>query len=955
MTKYNELSGAIRFALLAGSLTLVAAPAFAQTDDDDVEVLTAVQVTGSRIQSQAVTASSPVTEIQREEFQFAGATKVEDLVNQYPQLAPTFDSLNNNGATGYATANLRRLGANRTLTLVNGQRLPPGPTGEARDLSIIPAALVSRVDLLTGGASAVYGADAVAGVVNFVLDTEFEGVSITAGYSAFQHDNRDEYMQGLQREAGFVFEDGDSGFDGASRSLDIALGGRFADGAGHAMAYLTYRQNDELFHAQRDYASCSLFAEGDGCGGSATNAAGNFVFANTNPGSTAPRPGSTRLGNLNPDGSYAPGFGTPYNYAPLNYYQRPDERYTFGSSVSYEINEHFRPYLETMMVSRKDAVQVAESGTFGLLLSGLSCDDPLIGSACADLGLDPTLPVRVQILKRNIEGGPRNFQTEDTTYRFVFGTRGDISDNWSYDASVVYGRANNDTQGINDFVRTRLNDAVRGCPAGSFVGCIPYRVFVPGGVTPESAGLLGGRSFDKTSTEMTVFNAYVTGDTQIAFPSADGQTIQMVAGVETRREQFQFASDEISASGGFTGQGAPATPVTGETKVKDLFLEAALPIYVGDGLIKDFALDLGYRLSDYEASGSANTYKLGFGLSTDYVKVRGGYNRAIRGPTVNNLFAQQRVALFGGTDPCAGTEPRFTPAQCANTGVLPGQYGTILQNPASQNNQFIGGNPNLNPEVADTYTLGVVVQPVSNLVLTADYYDIRIEDTITGIGAPTILEFCGQTGDDFLCSLIRRNPGSGDLWLSDDAFVVNLTNNFGKVKTRGFDFGATYSFEALGGNFAASFQGNYVLEYEQDPLNGFLEDAIFDCAGKVNESCGAFQEFRSIASLRYARDRYSANLRWRYFGSVDYVDNQGDPLDTDLILVGNGGQVGSYNFFDLSGTVAFTDTLEMTLGINNILDKSPPLVGADLANNANTLGGYDQLGRFIFSSVSFKF
>ena len=181
MTKLNELSGAIRFALLAGSISLVAAPAFAQEDEDDVEVLTAVQVTGSRIQSQAVTASSPVAEIQREEFQFAGATRVDDLVNQYPQLQLAFDSQTNNPSTGYATVDLRGLGPSRTLTLVNGQRLPPGPVAQIRDISIIPAALITRVDILTGGASAVYGSDAVAGVVNFVLDTEFEGVSVSAG------------------------------------------------------------------------------------------------------------------------------------------------------------------------------------------------------------------------------------------------------------------------------------------------------------------------------------------------------------------------------------------------------------------------------------------------------------------------------------------------------------------------------------------------------------------------------------------------------------------------------------------------------------------------------------------------------------------------------------------------------------------------------------------------------
>ena len=945
MNQNMSVVRAVRLALIAGSAVLVAAPgmALAQSAGNAADALETVVVTGSRIQSQTVTASSPVLEIESEAFTFSGATRVEDLINQYPQLTPSFDSQNNNPSLGYATVSLRNLGAERTLTMVNNRRLPPGPA-ELRDISIIPSALVSRVDILTGGASAVYGSDAVAGVVNFVLDTEFEGFSINAGYSAYQHDNDNEYMQGLQRARGFTFEEGNSGLDGASRNIDFAIGSRFADGAGHAMAWLTYRENDPLFQGQRDYSSCALNAIGTACGGSATNATGNFYIFQDTGGTGA---------SLNPDGTWRQGYGAPYNYAPPNYFQRPDERITAGNSIKFEVNEHFNPYLEMMFVNRKDSVQIAESGAFFTLLTGLSCTDAILGTACRDLQFDPAKEVGVYVARRNVEGGPRITRTEDTTYRFVLGTDGAISDNWAYDASFLYARTSNDTQGSNDFLTSRIQDALLGCPAGSFRGCLPYNVWQPGQVTTAAANALAGTSFNKIATEMTVFNAYATGDTGLGLPWADGSTISLVAGGELRREQYSFIADSNSAAGDFAGSGAASPPVDGETKVTEVFLEAAIPVFAGDGVFQSFDLDLGYRLSDYDLSGNASTYKVGFTAEVGMVRPRGGYNRAIRAPGINDLFSQQRVTLFGGADPCAGANPTFTAAQCANTGVTAAQYGRVPQNPASQNNQFTGGNPDLTPEEADTWTLGFVINPFDNLQVAIDYYDIKIKDTITSIGAATILEFCARTGDPFLCSRIQRNPAGGDIWRGNNAFVSNLTDNFGELSVKGVDLSANYAFEALGGRLSTSFIGNYILEEETAPLPGVNDQATFDCAGIINTSCQT-PEWRHIAGVRYERDMFSVGLRWRYFGEVKYVNNSGVPLTRDRLIADNGG-IDAQNYIDLSGSVTLYDNVDLTVGINNIFDEAPPILGADLALNGNAAGGYDQLGRFIFTSVSFKF
>ncbi|MES2859532.1 MAG: TonB-dependent receptor plug domain-containing protein [Pseudomonadota bacterium] len=975
--KTTKLRDAIMFALAVSATSLAGTGlAFAQsttpaqtpaTTNQQATDLDTIVVTGSRIQSQTVTASSPVTEIQQEEFQYAGVTRTEDLVNQYPQMSPAFDSFNNNPSLGYPTVNLRGLGAGRTLTLVNGKRLAPG-AAEAADISIVPSFMVQRVDILTGGASAVYGSDAVAGVVNFILDTEFEGVKMSVGTSAYRHKNDNEYIQGKLSARSFPFPSGDSGFDGKSQNVDVAAGSSFADGRGHAMAWMTWRKNDELFQGERDYSSCALSAAGTACGGSATNAAGNFYFYQGGSGS-----GSSA--SLRPDGTYLNAYGAPYNYAPINYYQRPDERYTFGSSVKFEVNEHFKPYLETMFINKKDALQIAPSGAFFTSLSGINCTNPLIGTACRDLGFDPADgPLTVYVAKRNVEGGPRRSQTDTTQFRIVGGVEGKIDEaaDWTYNAYYLYGQTNADNVGANDFLTPRIRSALLGCPAGSFAGCIPYRVFVPNGVTPEAARALAGTSLNVTKTETASLTAYITGTTGYGLPWASGENVSLAVGGVRTSDKYSFTADSDSQAGNFAGAGGPARPVSGKITVNELFGEANVPVVRGAGFLKTFDLDLGYRLSRYNLAGTAETFKVGFTADMGFIKPRGGYNRAIRAPGINNLFAQQQIALFNGVDPCAGATPRFTAAQCVNLGVPTNRYGLIAANPANQYNQFIGGNLELAPEKADTYTLGFVVTPMDDLRVSVDYYDIAIEDTISTIGAQTILDQCGLTGDAVLCAQIRRNPLGGDLFRGNDpatsGLVRNLTGNFGEISFRGIDLSAFYGWDMLGGRFSTSFQGNYLLEQEIAPLAPASASATYDCAGKINVQCQS-PEWRHIASLRYSREWGSVNLRWRYFGEMDYVDRLTEqPLSTDKLLCSTSGgttaafasclgdgTLKAYNYIDLSGSLAVGSWGELTVGVNNIADKEPPLVGSTQALNGNAPGGYDQAGRFFFTSFTMRF
>ncbi|MEN1940211.1 TonB-dependent receptor [Luteimonas sp. MJ174] len=949
--KSTKLREAIVIALAVGAAGIAgSSTAFAQdqgsTDaPDSATTLDAVRVTGTRIRSQTMTASSPVTEISQEEFKYAGATTVEDLVNQYPQLALDFDNFLNNGSQGYATVDLRGMGPNRTLALVNGRRIPKG-LGETPDISIIPAALLQRVDVLTGGASAVYGSDAIAGVVNFILDDKFEGVSVNLGYSGYQHDNDNDYMQGLMDQSDFEYPTGDSGLDGVTRNIDVAIGGAFGEG-GHAMAWATWRKGNALLQGQRDYSSCALNGTGTACGGSPTADPGNFYIV---------APGSGLYTYVAPSAS---GWTIPdgpniYNYAPVNYYQRPDTRFTGGASVSYDVNEYFKPYVETMFVNRRSGTQIAPSGAFFTDIV-VNCDTDVIGSMCGDIGITDDEFV-VYVAKRNVEGGPRLSDDESTNYSIVTGATGALFDSgWTWDASLQYARTTVKSENHNDFVTTRVRDALLGCPAGAFDGCVPYEVWTDS-ITPEQAQALQGVGIVNYSTDMKVLNAYATGD--LGFGFVADMPISAVLGFEKRNERFKRVADSNMQTGNFTGLGGPTTNLSGGYEVDEVFMEANVPLVAGVAGFDSVDLQLGYRYTDYSTSGAVDTWKVGLGASfaDNRYRFRAGFNRAIRGANVNELFSDQQIALWVGDDPCAGPTPEFTAAQCERTGVSAAQYGNVAANPAGQNNQFIGGNPNLQPEIANTWTVGFAASPIENLELSVDYYDIELENVIGTIGARTIINLCAN-GQDTMCTLIRRNAVTGDLFRGSDpdtsGLVVNTNGNFGTRRYRGIDLTAGYGFQAGPGRLTTSFVGSYILERSFQPVPGD-SSADYSCEGLINSQCST-PEWRHIANVRYAIDRYTVGLRWRYIGEMDYRNTDGSTPGTDYFLSGP-GKLKAFNYIDLSGSVQLGENITWTMGVNNIADKEPPMIGGNLGPvQANSLSGFDQAGRYAFTSVTFDF
>jgi len=928
---------------------MVTSYAVAQEDQDAnaEDLLEEVIVTGSRIATvDGFGRTSPVTVVGMDEIESTGLTRVEDVLNSLPQVETALHSFDANGISGTASIDLRGLGANRTLVLMNGRRFPPGGVStQAVDVNQIPSAMIERVEVLTGGASATYGADAVAGVVNFIM-RRVDGVEISAGISGYQHNNDNKYLTELMDAKNFEYPTGSSGIDGKTYNVEMVIGGDFADGRGNATVYATWRENEALLQAARDYSSCALSNSATSCGGSANAIVPNFFIAPAVDGvSDYSR---SEFLSLTPDGSLVPYDGSNvYNYAPINHFMRPDTRWSLGAFVDYEINEHAIAYLETNFANDRTAGQIAESGTFFAQEYFLPLDNSVFPQAFRDslMSYWPDADeFGVYIGKRNVEGGPRSSNFEHSGFRIVTGLKGSINDDWDYDVSYLYGSTASSLAYLNDMLTPNIGIAVDGDLCAATAGCIPYEVFTYQGVTPEAAAALLGTAIATGKTSTRVINGYVTGDTGLNIGSAD--SIMVAAGFEHRIESYERVSDTIFQQGSLAGQGGPTPGVAGHYNVLEFYGEANVPLLSNAPFAQKLNLDLAYRYSDYSTSGGNSTYRAGFDWQPiDLFTVRVGYNRAVRAPNVSELFSTQALGLWSGSDPCAGSSPTYTAAQCANMGVTAAQYGNITESPAGQYNGIFGGNPNLDPETADTWTAGVVINATDSMTISVDYWDISITDTINNIGATTILEQCGLY--NVLCDQVVRNQ-SGNLWQGTNGYVYDTTVNLGENVWSGIDLAFNWAVDGLGGTWTTNVIGTYMLKREITPLPAD-PNSTYDCVGVISTRCYPAPEWRHTASVQYdSNEWWNITARWRFFKGVDYDGS------TDTIAQGQMSKNQSY--FDLSAVFRFMENHDITVGVNNIFDKEPPMVGGTLTTNANTIAGYyDTLGRYLYAQATFRF
>src|SRR5882724_1108213 len=810
--------------VLMGTGALVAAcpapAAAADAQPEQATTLEALVITGTRIRAPNLASESPVTAVSDEEIKNEGATNIENVLNELPQFHVGQSNTTSNNSTGVANLNLRGLGPTRTLVLIDGRRLgpgdPQGSQGAAADVNFIPAALVSGVDVLTGGASAVYGSDAIAGVVNFHLIRDFDGVQLTQTFNEAQH-TQSGTLDPVLKAAPYPIPVAIPGnqLDGLSSDTTLLVGTNTADNRGNVIMYVEYRTTQPILDGTRDYEGCAVSLNkaqtGLFCNGSSNSLYGNF---NTNDGQQLA---------LNPDGSatFVP-FSKKLKYSntPSLYLQRQDTRASLGAIGHQQINPSVDIYGEVMFMQDKTAAQVAPGG----LASGqgptgflqVPCNNQFLSAAqapsiCQDAAGNP-MPIyqangqpniaTILMPGLRIAGYPRVDNLEHTDYRAVVGARGDMGSSWRYDVSGTYWDSLLSEHFLNDVSFTKVQNAVNGCTAPGNPGCVPLNIFQYGGITPAQFGYITTPGLKTGDSREATIDANVSGDFGTIGGTSPWAKNPVVAalGVAYRRDQLSFLPDYELQTNDLLGQGTFFPPVAGGENVKEEYFELRMPLIEDKPFVEAIDLDLAGRHSAYHVDGtgngvSTNTFKIAADYSpTSDIRFRGSYNRAARAPNLYELFQPTTVTSDTGYgDPCAGPTPVASLATCTRTGVTAAQYGKIPDCPSNNCGALLGGNTALQPEVANTVSFGFVVTPsfLRGFNASVDYWDVKIKNYVTNLSGAEIVNGCLLQGNDSLCSLVHRAPGIGQIF-GTNGYAVETNTNFGELHNRGVDLDVNF-------------------------------------------------------------------------------------------------------------------------------------------------------------------
>jgi outer membrane receptor protein involved in Fe transport len=968
-----------------------------------------ILVTGSRLTKSNVTSSVPLVQIGAEEINSRGVARIEDMVNILPNVFVSQTAEVANGATGTSTLNLRGLGSSRTLVLIDGKRLPFGsPFSSSANVDMVPARMVERVDVVTAGASAVYGSDAVAGVVNFITKKDFEGFEFDYQYGTNYNANDNGYMQGKLADAEF-FDPG-STTAGAASLMSVMMGVNSDDGRGNITLFGSYEDMQSMIGKDRDTGACTLFGSADPfCGGSSNFRRYNGTIGNGVSGTVF----QELDGTIVPiDFSRSDVF---YNYGAVNHYQRPVERWNLGASGHYEITDSVEAYFDTTYMNNKTEAQIAESASFNRPFE-TNCDNPLLtggagpngdgimlGSitgtfdaddnfvSCLDWMAAGNESVDVQFINshRNVEGGPRVSTYENSSWRAIFGFRGDINDDFSFDIFGQFSATEGTRISQNDLNYNRVQQALyivddgNGNPVcrDSSGGCVPWNIFERNadgttGVTDEAAAFIAGVGIVTGETEQTVFGGTIEGDFTnmgIQSPMADAGLSGLI-GFEMREDKLGRLADDISKiSGGrgLTGTGGATLPIAGEIEVEEIFMEMSMPLITGKPMIQELGVTAGYRYSDYTTNGNgvsnsfdADTYFAGISWApNDEVRFRFNQAVAIRAPNVFDLYVGINTGLVelapvnGDGDQCSGPTPVATQAQCANTGLSAAQYGSVDPSAAGQFNLITGGNPNLVAEEGETTTFGVVITPsmIENLSVSIDYFDIEVTDAIGSVPAQTSYDRCLTTGDPAFCANVTRDT-AGTLHLLNEAPDGGLSGlsqqnvNISTFATEGVDLNVTYMLDlsdmgSINFDYAATFlDTNYSVAIPGD-------DKV-ECAGAYAGPCGLPAPEYNHRFLATWMTPYDVNVSatWRHIGETDLYgldDPQGYLEDS----------MEERNYLDVAATYDYSENVQIRVGANNILGDDAPVTtsaGTGTGNN-NTYPGLFDVSTYLFAGVTVKF
>ncbi len=1022
-------------AVVARALGLVGVLCFASTalaqtppaTQNTAPVIEEVVITGSRIAGPNLTSTSPIQVVSSKDIQTSGKTDINDIILQLPQnydnglgqdLGNRTSGLTTAG--GVATADLRGLGPNRTLVLVDGIRLGIGSPytfiqSPAPDLDQIPTFLLDRVEVVTGGASATYGSDAIAGVINFIMKKNFQGVQVDGQLGENWHDNHNNYWQ--QQDIAFHGTPATgTSKDGRNRNVDAIFGSNFADGKGNVTAYFSFFHTDPVSGADRDWSSCQASevfdnitgeVTGQVCGGSSNS---NYFRVNNGPlkaGTVYSVFGTSFV----PQGSVLTTPPAAFNSQPFIYMTREDTRYAAGFMAHEEVDEYFKPYGQFFFTDDQTHQAIAPAALFrdanpNDSISGnynVNCSNPLLSAQQAGILCTPAMiaadaanpgstTVNVRIGRRNVEGGARFSDFEHSSYRAVLGSKGDFLDAWNYD---VYGQYyfvsffNSNSKYLNFanvdqallVTGTRANPV---CINANARGCVPYNIWSDGGVTQDQLNYLYLTGTGSGNYTLRTAHGEITGELGkygVRLPTAnDGIAINL--GAEHRNEKQVFNPDSAELSGQLSGFGSAAVAIDNGDSVTEEWAELRAPLVQDKPFARDLVFDTALRHSDYSIAGQVNTYKyeLQWAPISD-LRFRGTFQRAIRAPTLIELFNPQLVGLIQfGNDPCAPTlnaanqvvHATASAAQCAVQGVTAAEYGnggttdTVPQGSNGQLSQLTGGSQRLQPETSKSWTLGFTFTPefAPGLTGSLDYFHIAVDKEVGVIPAAVIMSTCLASSTPLYCNQIVRSPNTGGLVgnnIPGGGYFIQTNVNVGAALVSGADAQLNYKWTLPGQHLGAlgfALNGSYLQHDEATPLPG---QHTYDCAGLFGFTCQTVNpRWRHIFRASWLSP-WNVDLAatWRYLGKVANDNNDNDPSLHFAVYGAYTGQpavIGSFSYLDLALNWHALNNLEIRGGVNNLTDKDPPVVPFFIQpGGANAYSAYDQLGRQLFVAFTAKF
>jgi iron complex outermembrane receptor protein len=829
--KNNLLSHSVKLSLLITSTALLLPSTFANAQENtgtQSKSVEKIQVTGSRIKRTDLESASPVSIISAEDISLGGFTSVEQVLQQSTASSGmATGASSNNGGVGAARINLRGLGTSRTLVLVNGRRMVNSGTGadSSVDLNTIPLAAIERIEVLKDGASAVYGSDAVAGVVNIITKTDFDGLELSVGYAGSDK--------------------------GDGNTADISLVTGTGSSKGNFVLGLSYVDRGKVMQGDRDFSSCpdnDYDSEGACQSGSSYIPGGNYNYGDG-------------WGTLDSDKNWTEGYDA-YNYTTTSYLYTPQKRIGLFANGNYELNDDTKVYLETLYTKRTSTQQMAPA--------------PIEATLTADATGNP-FGVDTSVRRRLTEVGNRVFDQVTDTLRAVVGVQGvfDIGSGYEWDLSYSYGRNDATDRSSNYINLTKLYNTMDSsiCDDES-IPCQDWFVG-EGELSDETIDYISYTDQASGGNEFNIVNFNVTGDL-LELPAG---YVGFAAGAEYRREKGWYQPDAVTVSG--DGSASAQDPTSGNFDTTQFYAEFAIPLLADVAFVKELSIDAAIRWFDYSTFDSDTTWKLGLTWHVnDDLMLRGVASTAFRAPTVDELYGGNVGSYDYLTDPCSGYGSADSSSTLYQT--CDAEIGnTSFEYTDSQIENTYTTVDNLTPEEADTFTLGIVYNPhfIEGLSATIDYFNIDISNAISRISTQTYLDECYAGGSSYCDVLgITRDEITGNI-----DYMESPLTNVGTVKTRGVDTNITYKFAGLGVDWGVDLDVTRLLEYTEDNVDytGKIDGTNGGFAKwKSNLSIKASQD-DWMASWKV---RYIGSMTDDYYASYDLVQEVSSTVYHDIAL-----------------------------------------------------------------------